>query len=107
MTDTTLQWGPPDTTDALEDAWPVARAAVDTFGASAQRVGTLEECGELIAALAQESRGRRVDVPTEIADVMLMCLQLAYLYGDAKVAEEIRAKTARIRARILSELRRQ
>lgn len=42
-----------------------------------------EECAELINALCKYKRGRVTDsdVITEIADVMIMCEQMAYYFG--------------------------
>jgi NTP pyrophosphatase (non-canonical NTP hydrolase) len=107
MSDTDLQWGPPDILESLADAWPACRDAVATFGSASQRVMMLEEAGELIAAISQESRGRKVDVAAEVADVLIMALQMAHLYGEAQVAQAVDAKIDRIRKRIAAHMARQ
>ena len=57
--------------------------AIDKFGIDAQKKMCVEECAELINALAKESRGRSSisDIITELADVSIMIDQLALYYG--------------------------
>ena len=56
--------------------------AIEKFGIDAQKKMCIEECAELINALAKESRGRtsKEDIITELADVSIMVDQLALYY---------------------------
>ena len=72
----------------------IFKQAVDTFGADHQ-IGMLhEEMGELQAAINQYARGRvgKDAVVTEIADVMIMCEQMAEIFGREEVESEERRK---------------
>ena len=59
------------------------REALNKWGIEAQRAMCIEECAELINALAKERRGRvtREDILTELADVSIMVDQMALHYG--------------------------
>lgn len=59
------------------------REALDKWGIEAQRTMCIEECAELINALAKETRGRSTndDILTELADVSIMVDQMALHYG--------------------------
>lgn len=63
---------------------------ITKFGFDAQKAMAIEECAELINALCKEKRGRATDedIITEIADVQIMCEQLAIIYGKEKVRQE-------------------
>lgn len=80
----------------------IIRTAVLTFGAESQKAMAIEECAELINALSKEKRGRvsDEDVITEIADVMIMCEQLAVIYGRGLVEAEKSRKLERLEGRI-------
>ena len=80
----------------------ILRDATDTFGAEAQMLVAMEECAELINALVKYRRGRIsiAEVVTEIADVQIMCAQMAYLFGETAVEEERDMKMERLRARL-------
>jgi NTP pyrophosphatase (non-canonical NTP hydrolase) len=73
--------------------------AVNKWGEKTQTLMALEEMGELIAVLAREGRGRvsREDVQSEIADVLIMALQLAHLYGPIGVARMVSLKSRRLK----------
>lgn len=81
----------------------LAQSAVDTFG-SASQVGMLhEEVGELLSALNKYARGRcsREAVVTEIADVQIMCEQMAAIFGYEDVDAERERKFVRLAERIV------
>lgn len=61
-----------------------------------------EECGELISALAKFPRGRssRQDIMTELADVSIMCEQLALMLGWEEFCQERSKKLDRLRKRL-------
>lgn len=80
----------------------ICRKAIETFGADHQKLLAIEECSELINALAKEKRDRvnEADIITEIADVQIMCEQLAQMYGQRKVALERFRKLRRLQRTI-------
>lgn len=75
------------------------------YGIKSQEQVAIEECAELIQAITKNNRGAQIgseyvkkiaDVAGEIADVLIMCEQLAYLYGIEEVVnEQIDFKIAR------------
>lgn len=67
----------------------IYQKAINTFGKHNQMIKAIEECGELIAVLAQTFT-KPNDVPvgdilTEIADVEIMIQQLRIIFGDNAV----------------------
>ena len=76
----------------------IFKQAVNTFGADHQ-IGMLhEEVGELLAAINQYARGRvkKDAVVTEIADVMIMCEQMAEIFGREETEAEKKRKIQRL-----------
>lgn len=84
---------------------PVYQAAIKTFGYQHQVLMLFEEMAELQNALCKLSRGRASasDVVTEIADVMIMCRQMALYFDPGAVEREIQRKTDRLYDRIYDE----
>lgn len=80
----------------------VYKLAVEKFGPESQIDMAIEECAELINALCKLRRERvgPIAVVTEIADVQIMCEQLAYMFGEKMVADERKRKIERLRKRI-------
>ncbi len=76
------------------------KRAITAWGIESQLWMAVEECGELLAALNQHQRGRNVDVCGEIADVTIMCRQLAIVFGEGEVDEAIHNKLVRLRSRL-------
>lgn len=78
------------------------RQAIAKWGEDAQINMVNEECGELIAAIAQFKRGRTShhDVMTELADVSIMVEQLATMmnYEDFEVEKD--RKLQRLKERL-------
>ncbi len=76
--------------------------AVETFGPQSQINMAIEECAELINALCKLRRERvgTIDVVTEIADVQIMCEQLAYMFGEQTVVDERKRKIERLKKRL-------
>ena len=68
----------------------------------AQETMVFEELGELTTALARYKRGRAMveDVITELADVTIMCEQMAILFGYEKYKDEIERKLERLKKRL-------
>lgn len=75
--------------------------AIMQFGLEHRKTMAIEECAELINALAKERRGRKNDVITEIADVQIMIDQLKLIYGEEKVKNEIDRKVARLQTLLM------
>ena len=73
--------------------------AIKTWGIQAQTDMAFEECGELIAALAKDKRGRvtKEELLTELADVTIMCEQLATILGFEDYEKEMDRKLVRLR----------
>lgn len=67
------------------------------YGIKSQEQVAIEECAELIQAITKSNRRvqnakefveRLGDIAGEIADVLIMCEQLAYLYGIEEIVKE-------------------
>ena len=80
----------------------ICEDALDTFGVEHQMDKCIEECAELINALEKYRRGRALtpDVVTEIADVMITCVQMSIVFGPVAVAHEEARKLKRLEKRI-------
>ena len=78
------------------------KEAIAKWGESAQTDMVFEECGELIAALAQFKRGRtsRHDVMTELADVSIMVEQIATMIGFEDYEKEKNRKLMRLKEKV-------
>lgn len=64
--------------------WEIYRQAVEHFGKLNQLIKTMEECGELIRALARWINGQPVigNIAEEIADVEIMLEQVKVVLGE-------------------------
>ena len=76
--------------------------AVEIYGEDTQIWMTIEEMSELGNALAKYRRGRatKEDVCEEIADVEIMCFQMATIFGAVNVAEILQTKMERLKRRL-------
>ena len=76
--------------------------ALAKWGFPAQATMVMEECAELINAMCKLERGRITEdeVITEIADVMIMCEQMATHFGTVKVELEKDRKLQRLKERL-------
>lgn len=74
-------------------------AAITRWGVGAQKNMAYEEIGELLTALARDGRGRTTteELLTELADVTIMCEQMAYILGFEDYEKEIDRKLIRLR----------
>ena len=74
------------------------RFAIQTYGKDAQTLMLFEEMAELQDAICKHSRGRDKNhhVCEEIADVMIMCLQMAQIYGVKCVGQWLDFKMNRL-----------
>ena len=75
---------------------------LESWGIAAQMDMAIEECSELINALCKLRRGRvgPGEVITEVADVMIMCEQLACYFGEVNVDAEKDYKFKRLQERL-------
>lgn len=80
----------------------ICRKALFTYGFDAQATMVSEECAELINALCKYKRKRVPDddVITEIADVMIMCEQMACYFGKGLVEAEKDRKLQRLKEKL-------
>ena len=85
---------------SIDAAGVAGTQAIAKWGASVQIAIAVEECAELIVALQHNARGRTTNVVTEVADVLVMAMQLAHVFGEAKVAEEVERKISRLIGRL-------
>lgn len=79
--------------------------AIFTYGKEAQTQMLFEEMSELQNALCKLARGRDTSdhVCEEIADVMIMCFQMAHIYGLTKVENWANKKILRLRERLTGQ----
>lgn len=84
------------------DNIPIYNEALNRYGINAQMWVLVEECGELLDALAKFKRGRvgKVDIITELADVSIMCEQIGYFFGWDEFRAEKAKKMARLSMRL-------
>ena len=82
-----------------EERIKLYEAAISKWGVEAQRNMAFEEIGELLTALARDRRGRVTpeEIITELADVTIMCEQLATVLGFDLYKLEIERKLLRLR----------
>jgi NTP pyrophosphatase (non-canonical NTP hydrolase) len=75
------------------------KEAIEKWGEEAQVNMLNEECGELIAAVAQFKRGRTShhDVMTELADVFIMVEQIAAMMSYDDFEKELERKLIKLR----------
>lgn len=80
----------------------VEQRAIDAFGVENQKVLCIEECGELITALAREPRNRSTpdDILSELADVFIMVEQMAKVYGEDRFVDWVDNKIKRLDERV-------
>lgn len=76
--------------------------AISTFGKENQIMKLFEEMSELQNAICKHSCGRSTnnDVCEEIADVMIVCMQMAEIFGVDNVEKFALLKMKRLKQRI-------
>lgn len=76
--------------------------ALTKWGIENQLWMVTEECGELLNAIGKMRRERvtREDVITELADVTIMCEQIAQYVGYDDYTKEIDSKLERLKERL-------
>lgn len=79
----------------------ILREAILHYGATAQEDLCMEECAELIQAINKKHRGKRHNIPEEIADVEIMLEQVKIINCCAHDVERIKGeKIKRLAERI-------
>ena len=75
------------------------KEAIAKWGEEAQRNMAFEELGELNTILARDRRGRatKEEILTELADVTIMCEQMAVILGFEDYEKELDNKLIRLR----------
>lgn len=75
---------------------------INTYGIDAQKMMLIEECGELLNAVAKLKRGRstKEDIITELADVHIMVEQMAFFFGWDEFKAEKERKLQRLQERL-------
>ena len=88
-----------------EEKLKLYQKAIDVWGIEAQRNMAFEELGELNTALARDRRGRvtKEEIITELADVTIMCEQLAFFLGYEDYEKEMDNKLERLRDKKLAK----
>lgn len=76
--------------------------AIDAYGIGAQEWMLIEECGELMNAIAKLKRGRasKMDILTELVDVHIMVEQMACFFGLDEFKAEKKRKLTRLEKRL-------
>ncbi len=80
--------------------------ALNTYGIHAQNWMLVEECGELLNAIAKLKRGRstKEEIITELADVHIMVEQMALYFGWDEFNDEKERKLERLQERLVNDL---
>lgn len=80
----------------------IIKLAINTYGKDAQTQMLFEEMAELQDALCKlaRNRGSADHVCEEIADVLIMCLQMAHIYGLNRVQQWANRKMLRLKVRL-------
>ena len=78
--------------------------AIEVWGDRSQMMMAIEEMGELLKAFSKLERGRNSqtisDVIEEVADVTIMMMQMAIMFGGTRVQEVIDRKIERLKRRL-------
>lgn len=84
------------------DGKTICEVAIKSYGEYAQETMLFEEMAELQNAICKVRRNRATadDVCEEIADVIIMCNQMALIYGKEKVDVQIQHKLLRLAKRL-------
>lgn len=86
----------------MSDDPDVYQDAIDVWGEVLQVDVAIEELSELTTELAREQRGTgdEEEIVDELADVVIMCEQLAIIYGEEELRRRRDEKVERLRERI-------
>lgn len=78
------------------------KQAIEQWGVHPQIRMVFEECSELMNALAKTYRNRvtKQDVITELADVVIMCEQMAVVFGQEEYEAELERKLEKMKKKL-------
>ena len=86
----------------LKEINEITTKAIETYGQEPQIWMTIEEMSELGNALAKYRRDRvtKSDICEEIADVLIMCIQMSKIFGEDRVKQMFEDKLIRLKERL-------
>ena len=86
----------------LKEINEIITKAIETYGQDPQIWMTIEEMSELGNALAKYRRNRvtKSDICEEIADVLIMCIQMSKIFGEERVKQMFEDKLIRLKERL-------
>lgn len=86
----------------LKEINEITTKAIETYGQDPQIWMTIEEMSELGNALAKYRRNRvtKSDICEEIADVLIMCIQMSKIFGEKQVKQMFEDKLIRLKERL-------
>lgn len=86
----------------LKEINDITTKAIETYGQDPQIWMTIEEMSELGNALAKYRRNRvtKSDICEEIADVLIMCIQMSKIFGEKQVKQMFEDKLIRLKERL-------
>ena len=85
-----------------EEQRKIQQTALNTHGIIKQQWMLIEECGELLNAIAKSKRDRagKDEIITELADVSIIVEQMAFFYGEEDFNKEKERKLLRLKERL-------
>ena len=85
-----------------EEQRKIQQTALNTYGIIKQQWMLIEECGELLNAIAKSKRDRagKDEIITELADVSNKVEQMACFYGEEDFNKEKERKLLRLKERL-------
>lgn len=86
----------------LKEINEITTKAIETYGQDPQIWMTIEEMSELGNALAKYRRNRVTEweICEEIADVLIMCIQMSKIFGEDRVKQMFEDKLKRLKERL-------
>lgn len=89
----------------LKEINEIINKAIEIYGQDPQIWMTIEEMSELGNALAKYRRNRvtKSDICEEIADVLIMCIQMSKIFGEERVKQMFEDKLIRLKERLNHE----
>ena len=86
----------------IDEQRAINNDALNTYGITKQQWMLIEECGELLNAIAKSKRDRagKDEIITELADVSIIIEQMAFFYGEEDFKEERERKLLRLKKRL-------
>lgn len=84
----------------------IQQLALNIHGIHKQQWMLIEECGELLNAIAKSKRDRagKDEIITELADVSIIVEQMAFFYGEGDFKKEKERKLLRLKERLQKHL---